>query len=84
MYTIPSLTIEKDVPIPSVAYGNVDARWPLAEMNIGDSFFLSKNIDNYYQINSALRCAASKTGRRMGRRYSCIKIENGVRCWRLE
>jgi hypothetical protein len=55
-------------------------KYPLAEMQVGDSFTVNRNeVD-------ALRTAASWFGRRNGRKYSirCVDpIKGEYRCWRI-
>ena len=66
--------IEKNVPLPTTRV----KRWkyPLAEMEIGDSFFLP---------NKKTQDVSSAIGRRaklLGREFTSRAENNGVRIWR--
>ena len=65
--------IEKGVPLPSVR-----AKYPLGEMDVGDSFHIDA------AERARLVSAASFFGTRKGKKFSVRKEVNGsgYRCWR--
>lgn len=72
--------IEKGVPV-------VDSRgrpnvYPFGQMEIGDSFFASKDTDKSLHMNTVRR-AASAWATRHGVKMIVRKVEGGVRIWRV-
>ena len=66
--------IEKNVPIP---LGHAAAKYPLREMEIGDSFFVPG-------IGKASDFSASyMAGKRLGRKFTIRAVEGGIRVWRI-
>ena len=64
--------IDKGVPIP--------ARYPFADMQIGDSFAVPPTIKR-----SAINVAAMRYGRRHGMRFTVRQVaDKTFRCWRIE
>lgn len=84
--------IEKNVPAPNeYDYNGRRRLYPLAEMEIGDSFFVpfneNEDISNKKLANSILGCA--RRSRHNGKKF-VIRTQknslgvNGVRCWRIK
>lgn len=69
-----NIQIEKNVPLPVAGPG---AKFPLAEMEVGDSFFLPDRMPN--QCSSIYRAA-----KRVGIVIATRGSEEGVRVWRTE
>ncbi|MCP4410748.1 MAG: hypothetical protein GY807_24010 [Gammaproteobacteria bacterium] len=67
--------IEKGVPQPGRRTNN---RYPLREMDVGDSFFISAS-EQPRVVN-----ATSYFGSRNNRKYSCRLHGDGYRVWRVE
>ena len=68
------IKIEKNIPISS------HGRYPLNEMEIGDSIFVSDKKTNF--MNSVVsQFTKSKSGK--GRKYTCRTVKDGVRVWRI-
>ena len=65
--------IEKGVPIPGA--GRSAAKYPLAEMEVGDSFFTDVERDRIYT-------AVSYFGYRNNKKFSVRKVDGGFRVWR--
>lgn len=70
------IEIEKGVPLPSDERGRA-AKYPWAEMEIGDSFFLKDGS------SSSISGAASNAGKRLGFKFSTREMDDGVRVWRI-
>lgn len=69
--------IEKDVEIPET---REKGRFPLQDMQVGDSFFLAADEKD---INS-LRMAVQYYQRKTSSRFTIRTVEGGSRCWRVE
>lgn len=67
--------IDKSIEIPEPYK---QTKYPWADMGIGDSFFT-----NSIKLISMVP-HAHKTGQRLGKKFVCRKVENGVRVWRVE
>lgn len=65
------LVIKSSVPLPAPR-----AKYPFAQMKVGDSFF----ADRY----RAAQAAAWKYGVRNGMRFTVREENGGVRVWRVE
>lgn len=70
------IEIEKNVPIP------IRHRYPFAQLEIGDSFFISDG--NPTNINSSRTQFVRTTEIGKGRQFTCRKVEGGVRVWRIK
>lgn len=75
--------IEKSVPLPPPPMrGRKSAKYPLADMGVGDSFLVptmkpEEKRQSLYQL-------VSLKGRSMGRRFVVRVVDGGVRVWRTE
>lgn len=70
--------IERNIPIPPFVGGRGrPAKYPLADMQVGDSFFMPAAIKN-----SVAGCATSH-GKRYNKKFTIRRDANGYRCWRL-
>lgn len=71
--------IEKGVPMPADQKGKKgSSKYPLADMSIGDSFFVPNG-----RITT-VRKAAYQRGPALNRRFSVRTVDGGVRVWRVE
>ncbi len=77
----PTLAIEKGVPIPSTA---LKIRYPLADMNVGDSFLVPDDTSGAGPAHLRVRAAVSHFSKRNNKRFIVRKVEGGHRCWRIE
>jgi hypothetical protein len=69
------LEIETDVPLP----GNLGRlKYPFDDMHVGDSFL----ITDPGMVKNA-RSAAWMYAKRHGQRFSCRRVEDGWRVWRV-
>tara|TARA_Y100000310_G_scaffold159156_1_gene158696 strand:- start:509 stop:736 length:228 start_codon:yes stop_codon:yes gene_type:complete len=74
--TIPKYTIDKDIQIPMGAGSQGSRKYPWAEMEIGDSIFVTGV--------KGVKATALSYGNRHGIRFSTRREKNGVRVWRIE
>lgn len=68
--------IEKGVPLPKKLSQN--ARYPFAEMEVGDSFFIP-NAKRLMTAGSISQYCTKKTGKK----FSSRREGNGIRVWRI-
>jgi hypothetical protein len=75
------IKIETGIPIPS----NVTRRskYPFKEMNIGESFFLTDNIDPE-KTRKKVSAAATMFCYKKDCKFKTQTFETGVRVWRVE
>ena len=69
------IKVEPDVPLPDVPER---VRYPFADMRIGDSFLIRDE-----SLVKNARSAAWMFGRRHGQEYSCRRVAEGWRVWRI-
>jgi hypothetical protein len=72
------IKIEKGIEIPPK--GSVGSKFPVQEMEVGDSFFCSFDVSS---ANSVMACL-SKYGKDTGKKFTTRKVEGGTRAWRIE
>ena len=70
--------IEKGIPAPEKYGVGRPSRYPFADMEVGDSFFVPDAPAN------RLACAATWATKRYNRRFITRVVEHGVRVWRVE
>lgn len=74
------IKIEKGIPVPSK--GRKSRLYPLADMQVGDSFFAPG------RVVQQLTAAVARPAKIMGAKFACRTVtENGVkgvRVWRVE
>lgn len=77
------LTIEPNIPIPAPGTRKHRvSKYPLREMQIGDSFLLSRADFTEEELRRALRAITSNASR-WKTRVSYRQVEGGVRVWRV-
>lgn len=72
------IKIDKGVPIPPA---KKSAKYPVRQMQIGDSFFVSaknRNLNNLSQLSGRL------TFNHKPKRFICRKEKDGIRIWRVK
>jgi hypothetical protein len=74
------MEVERGVPFPSTSKVS-KYRFPLGEMDIGDSFFVEAREGLF--LNSA-RSLISRYGKTFGRRFATRVLAGGFRVWRIE
>jgi hypothetical protein len=77
----PAYEIEKGVPLPP-RIRNREAnrsKYPFTRMQVGDSFFVRGR-----QAMNRIRTAASWAAARHGMKFSCHKMDGGIRVWRTK
>lgn len=73
------IEIEKGVPIPKADVGR-DAKYPFAQMEVGDSFVLKKDATTADRLNSSTKFRK----KRYGEKYIQRSIGDEIRVWRVE
>ena len=81
-------TIEQGIPVASDRRGrpSLSPKFPLAEMKVGDSFFIPMDSKNEIAIFKRITVAASRYSRKNPpNKFTIRKLEkdNGARCWRI-
>ena len=74
------MNIEKGVSVPP-ANRSGDYKYPIREMNIGDSI-LDSGAEK--TSSSKIRLSAKKYGDKVGKKFIARKVSGGVRIWRVE
>jgi hypothetical protein len=73
------IEIDKGIPMPALGSAK---KYPFKDMEVGDSFFVEENEKNG-DINAIQkRLSVSAYGYRP-RKFSALKVEGGVRVWRI-
>jgi len=75
------MEVERGVPFPSQSLRVSKYKFPLGEMEIGDSFFVEIKTDSF--LNSA-RSLISRYGKAFSRKFATRVVDNGFRVWRIE
>lgn len=74
-------TIEKGLPFPADDFQTPLAhRFPLADMDIGDSFLIPAER---WRSNNNLQCNVYPAAKRLGIKVKTKSVEGGVRVWRV-
>jgi hypothetical protein len=71
------MKIDKNIPIPNSPRKNANSEWPVANMQVGDSF--KTNL----AYKSALVGVSWANHTFPGRKYIARKTTEGVRVWRM-
>jgi hypothetical protein len=58
------------------------SKYPLAKMKVGDSFFVPWRGRN--QDDNTMRASISRSGHRMGKKFSIRRVDGGCRVWRIK
>lgn len=69
------IAVEKNVPMPTAGPRNA-AKYPWAELEVGDSFLMPKPLAN-------ASAQASIYGTRKNKKFACRAVEGGTRIWRV-
>lgn len=69
--------IESNVPLPEPKLGIRKAKYPFADMNVGDSFVVSG------KLKQTVASSASRYARLHGKRFAVRKVPDGYRVWRI-
>ncbi len=75
------LQIEKGVEMPEIKPWGRRAKYPLREMNVGDSFFVPCPLDKKKMIVQSITGSARQK-RFPDKKFTSRSVEGGVRCWR--
>jgi len=75
------MEVERGVPFPTQSLRVSKYRFPLGEMEIGDSFFVESREGSF--LNSA-RSLISRYGKTFNRKFATRVVDNGFRVWRIE
>ena len=74
------IVIEKDVPISDLPARAKRHKYPFAEMNVGDSFFVKLDAKG---IN-VLRVLAQRYAKKNYCTFATKQTDGGLRIWRIE
>lgn len=77
------MRIETGVPIPSYTRPT-KYRFPLGEMEVGDSFFVEWPSSGREKFLATARSLISRFGRTYGMRFATRALDDGVRVWRID
>jgi hypothetical protein len=77
------MQIEAGVPIPSYTRPSKH-RFPLGDMEIGDSFFVEWGRGDQAKFLATARSLISRFGRVYGMRFATRIQEGGFRVWRID
>jgi len=69
------IKIDKGIPVPQQR--NLRAKYPFAEMEIGDSFYVVRGV-------AYMRSVASTRGKVLNRKFAVQAEGDGARVWRTE
>lgn len=72
--------IEKQVPVPKSYRQH---KYPFADMEVGDSFFVPED-DGGNRVRDRVAPAANGYGKPRGWKFTTRTVEGGARCWRIE
>lgn len=78
--------IDSHIPIPADVSTGRRSTYPLADMNVGDSFLVPFNGDTAKKVTQRLHSAVSQFQRRntdSDRRFTVRAEATGVRVWRI-
>ena len=75
------MEVERGVPFPTQSLRVSKYKFPLGEMEIGDSFFVEVKTDSF--LNSA-RSLISRYGKAYRRKFATRVVDDGFRVWRIE
>lgn len=79
------IEIENDIPVPSKnAKGDRRAKYPLGELEIGQSFFVPTPFGKTSrQLQMSISGSVDYITKKTGRRFTSRALESGVRIWRI-
>ena len=77
--------IEKNIPKPNPGRGIKKLHYPFEDMEIGDSFYVSKEDLKHTRLQHlAVRASASKyKSRHPGFKFTILTVDGGWRVWRV-
>lgn len=82
--TVPTVTIEKGIPIP-IAPEPIE--FPFADMEVGDSFYVpcaTERVSMQGRLRARFRYWLMKQCPRPNVRITTHRVDGGLRCWRIE
>lgn len=75
--------IDKNIPVPvNDGLGAKQRKYPFAEMEIGDSFFIPST--GYHDRLRKARSLNAQFRRFKPKRFALRSVDDGVRVWRIE
>lgn len=78
------IKIDKGVPLPERKKGPTP-RYPLAELEVGDSFGVeAQDLIDQQRVRSSLYGAIRTVGRRTGHEFVMRTVTGGIRVWRVK
>lgn len=73
-------TIETGIPMPEVGRKGKPIKYPLRDLEIGQSFFVSPCDE---KMIASVRARATMVGKLSGMKFTATKMEDGLRVWRV-
>lgn len=74
--------IDKGIPLPPRGANGPRSRYPLADLEVGDSFFAP--VVNGQEPRELLRRLSGLPATHKPKRFAMRTVEGGVRVWRIE
>jgi len=75
------MEVEKGVPFPGQSMRVSKYKFPLGEMEIGDSFYVEIKSETFL---SSARSLISRYGKTFKRKFATRAMDGGFRVWRIE
>jgi hypothetical protein len=73
------ISVEKGIPVPRIRGGGRPVKYPVAAMDVGDSFLFPGST----KPNSASAYARVASARYAPKKFTTRKTPDGMRCWRI-
>ena len=71
--------IEKGIAVPAARF-----KYPWAEMEIGDSFFVEPGERSLTKMHGHLSSLGNHYGKPRGMKFTTRQVDGGVRVWRVK
>lgn len=77
-----TISIDKNIPVPTASIGGRHSSLPSAQLEVGDSYLLPATTKEEFAI--ARRRLGSSTASliKKGRKFTTRSVEGGIRIWR--
>ena len=82
-----AITIEKNIPITPKNpkfWRKPQLKYPFAQMEVGDSFFVECDKDDARNMQVNLGVMGRRENKSTGKKFTTRQSEGGVRVWRIE
>jgi hypothetical protein len=79
------IKIEKNIPIPKELKRPSFRKYPLSDLEVEDSFFIPAPSDEEYQrMRNIIQSIIRNKKFPEGKKFVIRKVEEGLRCWRIQ